>query len=252
MCHTDCCCREETKSGLMNLLIVFTFINLVLSFVAIFLRGAKTKRYDEALKYLEAINNGNLNSFDLNNCNQDLFDDDIYCNVDGKRLKKPSDDIDHQSIFKNWNKIELALNISRTVITVPFLAFLIYVINKRNMERFNLITIFVILLIVVSGLWIVIRALAISANQDIGLYEDGEQNAFEEKIAINYIFDIIEIVLYSIEICFIIRIKRPAPPAPIIVQPPPQPAQPVIVGAVIERRVAVGVFSSDEHILDKF
>ena len=252
MCHADCCCSGETKSGLMNLLIAFTIINLILSVVAIFIRAAKTQRYDEALEYLEAINNGNLDSLDLNNCNQNLFDDDIYCNIDGKTLKKPSQSVKNQGIFKNWNKIELALNISRTVITVPFLAFLIYVINKRNMERFNLITIFVILLIVVSGLWIVIRALAISANQDIGLYEDGEQNAFEEKIAINYIFDIIEIVLYSIEICFIIRIKRPAPPAPIIVQRPPQPVQPVIVGAVIERRVAVGVFSSDEHILDKF
>ena len=252
MCHADCCCSGETKSGLMNLLIAFTIINLILSVVAIFIRAAKTQRYDEALEYLEAINNGNLDSLDLNNCNQNLFDDDIYCNIDGKTLKKPSQSVKNQGIFKNWNKIELSLNISRTVITIPFLAFLIYVINKRNMERFNLITIFVILLIVVSGLWIVIRALAISANQDIGLYEDGEQNAFEEKIAINYIFDIIEIVLYSIEICFIIRIKRPAPPAPIIVQPPPQPAQPVIVGAVIERRVAVGVFSSDEHILDKF
>ena len=243
MCHADCCCSGETKSGLMNLLIAFTIINLILSVVAIFIRAAKTQRYDEALEYLEAINNGNLDSLDLNNCNQNLFDDDIYCNIDGKTLKKPSQSVKNQGIFKNWNKIELSLNISRTVITVPFLAFLIYVINKRNMERFNLITIFVILLIVVSGLWIVIRALAISANQDIGLYEDGEQNAFEEKIAINYIFDIIEIVLYSIEICFIIRIKRPAPPAPIIVQPPPQPVQPVIVGAVIERRVAVGVFN---------
>ena len=233
----------------MNLLIGFTIVNLILSVVAIFIRAAKTNRYDEALEYLEAINNGNLDSLDLNECGQELFDDDIYCNIDGKRLKKPSQSVKNQSIFKNWNKIELALNISRAVITLPFLIFLIYVINKREMERLNLIMICVILLIVISGLWIIIRALAISANQDIGLYEDGEQNAFEEKIAINYIFDIIEIILYGIEICFIIRIKRPAPPPPIIVQPPPQP---VIVGAVIERRVAVGVFSSDEHILDKF
>ena len=221
MCHTDCCCREETKSGLMNLLIVFTFINLVLSFVAIFLRGAKTKRYDEALKYLEAINNGNLNSFDLNNCNQDLFDDDIYCNVDGKRLKKPSDDIDHQSIFKNWNKIELALNISRAIITVPFLVFLFYVIRKRELELLNLVSIFVMLLVVISGIWIMIRAFAIEANDDIGLFEEGKQNAFEEKVIDTVILDIIQIVLYCIEICFIIRIKRPAPPPPIIVQPPP-------------------------------
>jgi len=245
MCHTDCCCREETKSGLMNLLIVFTFINLVLSFVAIFLRGAKTKRYAEALKYLEAINNGNLNSFDLNNCNQDLFDDDIYCNVDGKRLKKPSDDIDHQSIFKNWNKIELALNISRAIITVPFLVFLFYVIRKRELELLNLVSIFVMLLVVISGIWIMIRAFAIEANDDIGLFEDGKQNAFEEKVIDTVILDIIQIVLYCIEICFIIRIKRPAPPPPIIVQPPPQPRA---VGAVF----AVGIITSDEHPLDKF
>ena len=245
MCHTDCCCREETKSGLMNLLIVFTFINLVLSFVAIFLRGAKTKRYDEALKYLEAINNGNLNSFDLNNCNQDLFDDDIYCNVDGKRLKKPSDDIDHQSIFKNWNKIELALNISRAIITVPFLVFLFYVIRKRELELLNLVSIFVMLLVVISGIWIMIRAFAIEANDDIGLFEEGKQNAFEEKVIDTVILDIIQIVLYCIEICFIIRIKRPAPPPPIIVQPPPQPRA---VGAVF----AVGIITSDEHPLDKF
>ena len=245
MCHTDCCCREETKSGLMNLLIVFTFINLVLSFVAIFLRGAKTKRYAEALKYLEAINNGNLNSFDLNNCNQDLFDDDIYCNVDGKRLKKPSDDIDHQSIFKNWNKIELALNISRAIITVPFLVFLFYVIRKRELELLNLVSIFVMLLVVISGIWIMIRAFAIEANDDIGLFEEGKQNAFEEKVIDTVILDIIQIVLYCIEICFIIRIKRPAPPPPIIVQPPPKP---VAVGAVF----AVGIITSDEHPLDKF
>ena len=245
MCHTDCCCREETKSGLMNLLIVFTFINLVLSFVAIFLRGAKTKRYDEALKYLEAINNGNLNSFDLNNCNQDLFDDDIYCNVDGKRLKKPSDDIDHQSIFKNWNKIELALNISRAIITVPFLVFLFYVIRKRELELLNLVSIFVMLLVVISGIWIMIRAFAIEANDDIGLFEEGKQNTFEEKVIDTVILDIIQIVLYCIEICFIIRIKRPAPPPPIIVQPPPQPRA---VGAVF----AVGIITSDEHPLDKF
>ena len=245
MCHTDCCCREETKSGLMNLLIVFTFINLVLSFVAIFLRGAKTKRYDEALKYLEAINNGNLNSFDLNNCNQDLFDDDIYCNVDGKRLKKPSEDIDHQSIFKNWNKIELALNISRAIITVPFLVFLFYVIRKRELELLNLVSIFVMLLVEISGIWIMIRAFAIEANDDIGLFEEGKQNAFEEKVIDTVILDIIQIVLYCIEICFIIRIKRPAPPPPIIVQPPPQPEA---VRAVF----AVGIITSDEHPLDKF
>ena len=100
MCHVNCCCREETKSGLMNLLIGFTIVNLILSVVAIFIRAAKTNRYDEALEYLEAINNGNLDSLDLNKCSQELFDDDIYCNIDGKRLKKPSQSVKNQSILK--------------------------------------------------------------------------------------------------------------------------------------------------------
>lgn len=245
MCHADCCCSGETKSGLMNLLIAFTIINLILSVVAIFIRAAKTQRYDEALEYLEAINNGNLDSLDLNNCNQNLFDDDIYCNIDGKTLKKPSQSVKNQGIFKNWNKIELALNISRAIITVPFLVFLFYVIRKRELELLNLVSIFVMLLVVISGIWIMIRAFAIEANDDIGLFEEGKQNAFEEKVIDTVILDIIQIVLYCIEICFIIRIKRPAPPPPIIVQPPPQPEA---VRAVF----AVGIITSDEHPLDKF
>ena len=36
------------------------------------------------------------------------------------------------------------------------------------------------------NVWILIRALALSCNINIGLYEDGEQNAFEDKIAVNY------------------------------------------------------------------
>ena len=42
------------------LLFVFAFINLLLSVISIFIRAAKTERYDQALLYLEAINNGEL------------------------------------------------------------------------------------------------------------------------------------------------------------------------------------------------
>ena len=43
---------------------------------------------------------------------------------------------------------------------------------------------------------------------DIGLYEDGKQNEFEQRTAINYIIDIVNIVLNSVAICFVLRIKR--------------------------------------------
>ena len=53
-----------------------------------------------------------------------------------------------------------------------------------------------------------LRSFTIGTNNDIGLYEEGNQNSFESKIAINYIIDITEIVLYSIEICFGLRFKK--------------------------------------------
>ena len=201
----------------------------------------------------------------------------------------PSEGISNQSLFKKWNTVELALSISRTIITIGFLIFLYFIIKKRaddlndNEEikkyenSLNHLIIFIIFLIVISGIWMLIRALALTANNDIGLYEDGEQNAFEENIAINYILDIIEIVLYGISICFVIRIRRAfnrPPPTSIKEKPqqnPIQPRQPQpnghqrlppITGVeveVIERRLIreivvrqTGPINSDEHPLDEY
>ena len=43
----------------------FTSINLILSIIAIFISSSRTDRYNQALKYLEALNNGNI---DFVNC----------------------------------------------------------------------------------------------------------------------------------------------------------------------------------------
>lgn len=42
------------------------------------------------------------------------------------------------------------------------------------------------------------KSITLISNMDIGLYPDGKQNSFESNIAINYIINIIEIVLNSI------------------------------------------------------
>ena len=108
------------------------------------------------------------------------------------------------------------------VISVLFILFLYFVINNKGKNIYNMdnnekkrysgyldyTLYFTILMIIISSLCIIIRALDITANMDIGIYVDTTQDQFEEYIAINYIIDITEIVLYSIEICFIIRIKR--------------------------------------------
>lgn len=298
MCNAYCCCRETTTSGLINLLFVFAFINLLLSVISIFIRAAKTERYDQALLYLEAINNGeldlSLDIFGFNNCERtgDFLDNYYYCKINGKRLKQPSESISYQGLFKKWNKVELILSISRTAVTFIFLIFLFFVIKRKsedldindetkvkNYENYlNYLIVFTVVLIVISGLWILIRALALSCNINIGLYEDGEQNAFEDKIAVNYIMDIIQIVLYGIMICFIIRIRRglylkPIPPPqienrPVIVvqqpptirpvfvvqrpQPPPQPQIEIRHIQIERRKIILEPMNSANHPLDGF
>ena len=68
MCNVYCCCRQEQINGLIRFSLIFTAINLIISFVAIFIRAAKTERYNTALMYLEAINNGTFNHSALVDC----------------------------------------------------------------------------------------------------------------------------------------------------------------------------------------
>ena len=78
-------------------------------------------------------------------------------------------------------------------------------------------------LIADSGICILIRALTIGTNNNIGLYEIGNQNEFEVYIVYNYIIDITQIVLNSVVICFVIRIQRKEPQVVVVTQPQPQP-----------------------------
>ena len=238
MCNVDCCCKNLSPDGLIKFLLTFTAINLILSIVSIFIRAANTGRYDQALEYLEARNNGTFVVVQYTDCKKSgFFKDEDYCKIDGEYLKKPSKDVSSQGLFKKWKTVEIILSILRTAITVVFLAMIYFVFKNKaknfgNMDEeqkekyvgnLTYLLIFTSFMIFLSGLYILIRALAINANQDIGLYDDSQQNSFESNIAVNYIIDIIEIVLYGIEICFIIRLKREIVtkyPTPAIIQVP--------------------------------
>ena len=267
-CHINCCCPNMKRSGLINLLFVFTLINFVLSLTAIFIRAAKTGRYEEALIYLEERNNGTFNNFTFDNCKLGgLFKDTYFCDIYGKRLSKPEKNVEFQSIYKNWGIIELTLNTLRFIFTLLYVIFLYGVIkrggngientNEENknkyVDKMKYLIIFLTCLIAVSGFCILIRAFSMSANISIGLYEDGNQNEFEKKIADNYIIDITEIVLYSIEICFAIRLQRIVNQIEILViekkivveeekeKEPPLPPQVIInKNIIINQNVSVG------------
>lgn len=227
MCNVNCCCNDVPNKRLRFFLYLFTLINLILSFIAIFIRAAKTERYKYALELLEERNRYKLSNYTLDKCDLGgYFKDDKYCEIDGKMLYKPRENVSFQSLFKNYVKVEVILNILRTIITGIFLVFLYFMFSKYSLEQLleqqnikneirdkfsgllMISLIYLIILIFTSGLFILIRAFALTANQDIGLYEDGRQNEFESNTAINYIIDIINIILNGIAICFVLRIKR--------------------------------------------
>ena len=227
MCNANCCCNGLNKDSLKKFSLAFILINVIISFIAVFIRAAKTKRYEYALELLEQRNNGTFNAT-LYNCYLDGFlNSEIYCDSEGKRLSKPDDTVGSQNLFKNWNTVELILNISRLIITGIFLIFFYFAFKKLEDEKNkNLLSYSIAilgLLVADSGICILIRAMAGIANQNIGLYEIGNQNEFESYIAMNLIIDIIEIVLNCVVICFVIRIQRPEPQVVIVNQTPPQP-----------------------------
>ena len=93
--------------------------------MAIFIRAADCDRYKEALMYLEARNNGTFKNILIANCkrSEDILDDDYYCDIDGKKLKKPNNEVNFQSLFKNWKKIEIVLNIQEQLLKFYILDF---------------------------------------------------------------------------------------------------------------------------------
>ena len=229
----------------------FTSINLILSIIAIFISSSRTDRYNQVLKYLELLNNGNL---DFVNCEKlGYIDDDYYCDIDGKKLRKPSDKIRYQNIFKKWNKLELILNISRAAVIVPILVFSFFVFKKDKKALFNLLLIFLFFLILVTVACITIRSLVSITNDDIGLYEDGEgeKNSFFNNMVANFVIDIFEILFYLAEICqtyLIISGNSYVSYTSDNRAPSPKPGN----GGIIVGGVVVGVINSDGHPLDNF
>ena len=224
MCNSNSCCKDLNKNSLKKVSLILIGINLVLSIIAIFLRASKTKRYEQALIYLEQRNNGSFN-VTLYNCYLDGFwRYDIYCDSDGKRLSKPDENVSHKSVFKKWNKVELILNYSRLFITAIFIVFFYFVLYKKVKDEennlFSYSIAFLAVLVADSAICILIRSFVIGANKNIGLYEIGNQNEFEEYIAYNYIIDITQIVLNSVVIGFVIRLQMKKPE--IIIEPQSQ------------------------------
>lgn len=227
MCCENCCYTNSSLKTLKFILIIFTVFNIIISLISLFIRASKTERYKDALVLLEQRNNGSYKKFVFDTCYMGgTFKNDKYCIINGTSLYKPSEKVEYQSLFKNYINIETITDILRLIFTIIYLIFSYYINSKykkffsnlpyqeQDKERENfgnllLISIaFLSLLILISIICLLIRVFALTANMDIGLYEEGKQNEFESRTAVNYIIDIAYIVLNSISIGLVLRIKN--------------------------------------------
>lgn len=193
------------KFSKLKILFIFALINLIFGIVAIFLRSAKTDRFEEALIYLEQRNNGTFNFSVFSGCKKNEIFPELYCDVDGKNLRIPSENIEYESLFKNWKNVELSLSISRAIISYIYLLFEYFVIhrkindlNLRNQEmnnRFrgllNYLLFFDVILFFYNLICLILRFFLISPDNDIGVYE-GNTNSFYNKLMIQLSFDFFE------------------------------------------------------------
>ena len=265
MCNINCCCKDLNKDSLKKLSISLIIINIILSLIAIFIRAAKTKLYEQALVLLEQRNNGTFNAT-LYNCYLDGFlHYEIFCDSKGKRLSKPDENVSNQSLFKNWNTYELSLSISRLIITAIFLIFLFCAFNKSEDEKNkNLLSYsiaFLVLLVADSSICLLLRFMVSDSNSNIGLYEIGNINEFDDYNVPNEIIDIAQIVLNGVVICFVVRIQKSEPKEVVVVQhiqpqpiPPPQ-----VVGVqittqtrIVSRQVDIERANNYVHPLEAF
>jgi hypothetical protein len=245
------CCTA--RNGFKSILII-SIISLILCVIAaVFARSAKTERYTQALKYLKAISDGNLdiNTFGFYDCQKLGYyrKDKYYCDKDGKKYNKPSDSVIFKNIFKNWNKIEFALHISRAALTLLIFVFTFFAFKQDTDIMYKLLLIFTIFLLLISFVCILMRGFVIEANEDIGLDEDGKLDSFEDTMVGNMMMDFILIMLNIGEIC-IIKNGSCGDNYSSTATPSPSPTKAIV--AIVEKRVVVGEINSDGHPLDNF
>ena len=272
MCCENACYKNSSFKTLKFILIIITLVNFLLSLIALFIKAAKTERYKEALVLLEQRNNNTYKDYIFDECYMGgLFKDEKYCDINGTMLYKPSEKVEYQTLFKNYPNIEVAIDVVRLVFTGIYSIFLYYMTSKhktyffynrllqrhtveetKNFSTLLLISLgFLIFLVLISSLCILIRALALTANMDIGLYEEGKQNEFESRTAINYIIDIAYIVLYGIDVGLVLRIKNSVYPKEIqgpAIQSPIQPPIQLPIQPQFQRQFISKVQSQFEPI----
>ena len=160
------------------------------------------------MQYLDEYDNNYKNpkfprscfqSLDYNNYNNllDFHFNDVGCKINDDKYAKQAKTINDKSMFKNWKKIELALNILNIIIkglsfvSLLFIEFkyLIKIDDSNDQVRvhtylkfyFLIISIISCILFPFSIVFLYFHSNTAGTNQEIDLYKENGSNDFENN-----------------------------------------------------------------------
>ncbi len=214
-CLTCCCVRAPMKTLNISLFVLIT-ISLIFSFITSVNRAGKTSRYKEDLELLKYYKENFY--YNLRTLNERTYFYD-----DGRKMIAPAETIRYVSLFENWKKGELTVNLLRFILTLFHFLISGYLLLMRSknldllensLQRATYLSIgslsFSIILLIFTIIIEYLRSLTLITDDEIGLYDVNKITNFVNRSVWNVFLDTILIILFSICISFSYRLYHNA------------------------------------------
>ena len=218
ICCLTCCCVSAPMKALNTSLFVLITISLIFSFITTVNRAGKTSRYKQDLELLKLYNEY---FYDYNL--RTLKEREYFYDDQGRKIIYPAEEISYVSLFKNWKKGELTVNLLRFILTLFHFLISGYLLLMRSknldllensLQRATYLSIgslsFSIILLIFTIIIENLRALTLITDDEIGYYDVNKITNFVNRSVWNIFLDTILIILFSICISFSYRLYHNA------------------------------------------
>ena len=199
-------------------LFVLITISLILSFITTVNRAGKTSRYKQDLELLKLYNEY---FYDYNL--RTLKEREYFYDDQGRKIIYPAEEISYVSLFKNWKKGELTVNLLRFILTLFHFLISGYLLLMRSknldllensLQKATYLSIgslsFSIILLIFTIIIENLRALTLITDDEIGYYYENKITNFVNRSNWNIFLDTILIILFTICISFSYRLYHNA------------------------------------------
>ena len=214
ICCLTCCCVRAPMKALNTSLFVLITISLIFSFITTVNRAGKTSRYKQDLELLKLYNEY---FYDYNL--RTLKEREYFYDDQGRKIIYPAEEISYVSLFKNWKKGELTVNLLRFILTLFHFLISGYLLLMRSknldllensLQRATYLSIgslsFSIILLIFTIIIEYLRSLTLITDDEIGYYDENKVTNFVNRSSRNIFTDTMLLIFFSICISFSYRL----------------------------------------------